>query len=615
MIYANLIYFLVVIFIFSTNTPAEVPEINPLTSLGCGAVLLFVYGLLSASLYRRCPTGSAGHYFSIEKKMTVLAVIIFGIFVYGLELKAYLQPLNFGGKVPVLENIGGLAVFFLILSISWIQARRSYETVFNRLYSATRFVVTNIKINLPIVLPWLGIGIVFDLLAMLPFSGMEELLLSPWGDLLIFFVFLVLLAVFFPSMVRYLWGCEPMEEGPLRDRIEEFCKRQGFASEILYWPLFEGQVLTAGVMGVIPKFRYLLLTPALIDCLEKKELESVLAHEIGHVRKKHMLLYVLLFTGFSVVIGSMAGLAPYLILASDLFYQLLDVFNMAPDAMLAGMLGLAMLILMLLYFRFVLGYFIRNSERQADLFVFTAQGTAGPIIRAFEKIAFLSGNIRDEKSWHHFGIGERIDFLEKCEQDSHLIRRHDRKLYLSFIVYFLIVVGIVIGIQRLDVEKMAAGYETRYAEAVLLRKVEKEPYNSLWLQLLGDLMQKEAMEQRAITVYLKALTLDPTNAVINNNLAWLLLTAQDKSLRDSVLALTLARRAALVSEDGYVLDTLATALWANGFVEEAMLMALKAIRADPANAKFYRSQMRRFAAEQWDSGDRRQATGVLRRSD
>lgn len=604
MIYANLIYFLLVIFIFSTSMPAEAPELKPLSALGYGAVFLFAYALIAARLYRRCPAGSPSHYFSVEKKMTVLAVIIFAIFVYGLDLKTYLQPLNFDGRIIFFEHVAALAVFFMILSISWVQARRSYETVFKSSYNPVSFVVTNIKINLPIVLPWLGIGLIFDLLLTLPWSGVEEMLLSPWGDLLVFIVFLVLLAVFFSPVVRFLWGCKPMEEGPLRSRIEEFCKRQGFSSEILYWPLFEGQVLTAGVMGIIPKFRYLLLTPALIDCLEKNELESVLAHEIGHVRKKHMLFYLLLFAGFTVVISVMAGAAPYLILSADFFYQLLDVFNMAPDTLLAGIMGLAILILMLVYFRFVLGYFIRNSERQADLFVFAAQGTAGPIINAFEKIAFLSGNIRDEKSWHHFGIGERIDFLEKCEHNRHLIRRHDRKLYLSFIVYFLIVAGVATGIHRLDIEEISAGYETRYAEAVLLHKVEAEPYNSLWLHLLGDLMQKEAMEKRAIAAYLRALEIEPANVYVNNNLAWLLLTAGDKSLRDSALALTLARRAALVSEEGYILDTLATALWANGFVEEAMLMALKAIRVDPANAAFYRRQMKLFATEQWVGGAR-----------
>ena len=33
------------------------------------------------------------------------------------------------------------------------------------------------------------------------------------------------------------------------------------------------------------------------------------------------------------------------------------------------------LLLMLVYFRFVFGYFIRNFERQADAYVFRAVGT------------------------------------------------------------------------------------------------------------------------------------------------------------------------------------------------------------------------------------------------
>ena len=63
-----------------------------------------------------------------------------------------------------------------------------------------------------------------------------------------------------------------MEPGLLRSSIEQFCRRQNFSSEILYWPLFEGKMVTAGVMGIVPKFRYLLLTPALLSALDQEEL-------------------------------------------------------------------------------------------------------------------------------------------------------------------------------------------------------------------------------------------------------------------------------------------------------------------------------------------------------
>ncbi len=73
------------------------------------------------------------------------------------------------------------------------------------------------------------------------------------------------------------------------------------------------------------------------------------------------------------------------------------------------------LILLLLYFRFIFGYFIRNFERQADLYVIKILGSGRALISAFDRIAGTSGESKKKPNWHHFGIGERIDTLERCE--------------------------------------------------------------------------------------------------------------------------------------------------------------------------------------------------------
>ena len=278
---------------------------------------------------------------------------------------------------------------FLLLSIIWLRGRKLYEVVFRRSYSPLGFILANIKINLPIVLPWLALSLVFDLLALLPWPGLQEVLASSWGDLILFGFFVCFLALFFPPLVRWLWGCKPMPPGPLRDHIESFCRAQGFHSEILYWPLFEGQVLTAAVLGIVPRFRYLMITPGLAAALDEEELDAVLAHEIGHVKRYHLVQYVLLFLGFSVLAGKLVEPLPYLLLGSDFFYNILQVFPVDPDTMLAAVSLVVLLGFMLLYFRFIFGYFIRNFERQADLYVFQVQGTAWPLIRAFEKIILL----------------------------------------------------------------------------------------------------------------------------------------------------------------------------------------------------------------------------------
>lgn len=163
---------------------------------------------------------------------------------------------------------------------------------------------------------------------------MENRVGAPWGELLFFLFFLVLLALLFPPVIRRLWGCTPMESGPLRHGVEQFCRSQNFSSEILYWPLFEGKMITAGVMGIVPKFRYLLLTPALLFALDQEELEAVLAHEIGHVKKYHLILYLLLFLGFSLLAEAMSEPLHLLLLNNDWFYHLLIRSQISGDKLL-----------------------------------------------------------------------------------------------------------------------------------------------------------------------------------------------------------------------------------------------------------------------------------------
>jgi hypothetical protein len=54
-------------------------------------------------------------------------------------------------------------------------------------------------------------------------------------------------------------------------------------------------------MGIVPRYRYILVTDALMSALSTEELESVLAHEMGHARYFHLLFYVLFFVGFMVI--------------------------------------------------------------------------------------------------------------------------------------------------------------------------------------------------------------------------------------------------------------------------------------------------------------------------
>jgi len=606
MLYNNLLYFLVVIFVFSTNTPAANPTFSTTWTLVAVGVVYWLFSRLAHRIFARAGYGPNG-YFAAEKKLSILAVVVFMGMVYLLDIKHFLKPLSMGDRLPVLTDLAGLAGFFLLLALMWQAARSRYEQIFQRAYSSLAFIRSNFTANLPIVLPWLCLSLAFDALQLLPIPQLHKILRSPWGDLVLFLLFLVFLTLAFPPLVRYLWGCTPLPESPLRNRLEAFCQSQGFHSEIYTWPLFEGQVLTAGIMGIVPRLRYLLITPALLQTLDQDELDSVLAHEIGHVKHLHLILYMVLFLGFSILAGAVASPLPHLILSSDLFYGMLPHLPFSPENILGVLATAPLLLLMLVYFRFVFGYFIRNFERQADAYVFRAMGTSWPLINAFEKIARLSGGNRDEKNWHHYGIGERIDFLQRCEIDRNQVTRHARKLRQSLLSYFAVIGLIVLGLHQISTGKLSEEHETKYAEAVLMQKVRQEPKNSLWLIYLGDFLQSKQMEKKAVDAYERALKLSPMNAELNNNLAWLLLTAKDATIRDANRALTLALTAAMINERGHILDTLATAYWANGMIDEAVATEQRAFRLDPKNRPYYLAQLGKFKNTRWNENEEQPA--------
>ena len=134
--------------------------------------------------------------------------------------------------------------------------------------------------------------------------------------------------------------------------------------------------------------------------------------------------------------------------------------------------------------------------------------------------------------------------------------------------------------RQIPTEQLAERYQENFAETALLEKVKHEPDRALWQRLIGDLMLTRKMEEKALAAYEKAFSLEPTNPEIMNNLAWLLLTSENLSLRDPLQALTLARAAATLQPKGHVLDTLATAYWANGLVEEAVRTESQAAMVD-----------------------------------
>ena len=119
----------------------------------------------------------------------------------------------------------------------------------------------------------------------------------------------------------------------------------------------------------------------------------------------------------------------------------------------------------------------------------------------------------------------------------------------------------------------------RTSETLFAHALHVTENNAIANAYLGRAMLDQGRSREAVVYFSEAVRLKPTYLTAANNLAWLLATSDDSSLRNPYAALKLAQRSAAVSkgEDASVLDTLASAYAASDRFEEAVLAARRAL--------------------------------------
>jgi Zn-dependent protease with chaperone function len=601
--YANFIYFILVLLIYSTYQPPETPYFEPLEIigiflLGVGIIAITTRAATSA-LSRKIATkgtfGLHGEFDRMFHRQAVLAMIVFATNIYVLNLKFYVSTIPPFPGSPTLTTLLFVGLFVGYLSIIWAESYEVYKALFQTQVSRQSYVLSNISFNLPVILPWVLISIGMDVINLLPASAPKRLLATPEGQIVFFSFFLAALVVIAPSLIRLFWQCRPLPQGPRRARIEAICRKAKLNyNNILKWPIFEGKLLTAGVMGLIKRFRYILVTESLLQILNDNELDAVMAHEIGHIKKKHLVFYLIFFLGFVVLSYAIFDLILYAILYSNLSLPPERDMPFEQATWTSIALTVAMAGVFLIYFRYVFGYFMRNCERQADLYAFTLLGSSEWLISSLEKIAVYSGQSHDRPSWHHFSIRQRIDFLNRCEADRRVIVRHDRKLRRSIMVFMggLVATGYV-G-YAINFGEMGKTLNKHFFQKVLVRELERNPNDARLYTLLGSVYYQDKLYAEAIEAYEKSIQLMPRDPETLNNLAWLYATCEQTQYREPAKALVYATHAAAMKPVPHILDTLAESYYVNGLNERAIETIKQALAMRPDDRAYYESQLEKF---------------------
>lgn len=214
-----------------------------------------------------------------------------------------------------------------------------------------------------------------------------------------------------PLLIVRIWRTERLADGPLRRQLEELCRRLNLRfREMLVWKS-GGVIANAGVIGLLPSVRYVLLSDALLARMSDKHIRSIFAHEAGHVRHRHILYAVL----FVLVVVSFSA-------------TLVEVVHVAvPLSLWQGQL--AALVFVAAGFAVGFGWVSRRFERQSDVMAawvaswddrperepddtVSPQG-AEVFATALEQVACLNGMSAYGRNWRHGSIASRLGYIRR----------------------------------------------------------------------------------------------------------------------------------------------------------------------------------------------------------
>ena len=193
--------------------------------------------------------------------------------------------------------------------------------------------------------------------------------------------FNLLLLWLFPTFIAPLFNkFVPMPDGPLKARIEALLARTGFRSQGLF--VMDGSTRSSHGNAYFSGFgsaKRIVLFDTLISRLDEGEVEAVLAHELGHFKRRHILKRIAVLFALSLLflwfLGALANAA--------WFYAGLGVAHIGAGS------ALTLFALVLPVFTFILhpitSISSRKHEYEADAYAAGITG-AQPLIAALTKL-------------------------------------------------------------------------------------------------------------------------------------------------------------------------------------------------------------------------------------
>ncbi|MEX3939563.1 M48 family metallopeptidase [Paraburkholderia sp. BR10937] len=332
----------------------------------------------------------AADYTVARTRLGMIEIVLGAVVLIALTLLGGVQALDLGISDAIgREYVGQIALIGAVLAISGLvelpldyyrQFVVEERFGFNRM---TRRIFIMDRIKGLLIGAAFGIPLLFVVLWLMKQAGSLWWLWT-WA---VWVAFQMLVLVLYPTFIAPLFNkFEPLRDEALRSRIEALMQRCGFAAKGLF--VMDGSRRSAHGNAYFTGFgasKRIVFFDTLLARLSGSEIEAVLAHELGHFKRRHVIKRMVVTFAISLALLALLGWLSQRVW----FYEGLGV----RPSLLGGNEGLALVLFFLavpvfLFFVTPLGSLSsRKHEFEADAFAATqtdAQHLVNALVKLYE---------------------------------------------------------------------------------------------------------------------------------------------------------------------------------------------------------------------------------------
>jgi STE24 endopeptidase len=228
--------------------------------------------------------------------------------------------------------------------------------------------------------------------------------------IIMFFVSVVLSQIFPVIILPLFHKITPLDNEELKSKIDKLANDAGIKVENIYrFDMSKNTKKANAALTGLGKTKRIILGDTLIDKYSNEEIETVIAHELGHYKRKHIIKNILIGTASSFLT---------LFLISYLYEVSLEACGFASITQIAALPLLALWSMLIGVIQTPLGNILsRKYEYEADEYAVKETGLAQQFVNTLEKITVQ--NLGDKEPhpfvewffYSHPSIKNRVDAI------------------------------------------------------------------------------------------------------------------------------------------------------------------------------------------------------------